>query len=92
MPTTFKPSGPRVLVLPTPIADKTAEGIIIPADSQRRPNTGTVVDWGALTIPTPTTGSTVLFSEYGHTEITLNSVPHLLIDEAEILGTFTTSP
>ena len=72
----------RVLVLPDEVAKKTETGIIIPADSRKRPTTGTVISLGHLVTESKVpikVGDTVMYLRYSGMPIELNGKEYALI-------------
>jgi len=93
--TSLRPLGARVLVLRDEAQTKTESGLYLPETAKDKPKTGTVqsVGDGALNHDTgdriPLTvkpGDKVLFSSYAGTEVKLDGVDMLIMDESEILG------
>lgn len=93
--TSLRPLGARVLVLRDEAQTKTESGLYLPETAKDKPKTGTVqsVGDGSLNHDTgeriPLTvkpGDKVLFSSYSGTEIKLDGVDMLIMDESEILG------
>jgi chaperonin GroES len=84
----------RILVLRTQEETKTAGGIIIPDTAKEKPFQGTIiavgpgrVDANGNRIPLEVKeGDQVLFSKYAGTEIKINNVDHLFMQEDDILG------
>ncbi|MFQ5441325.1 MAG: co-chaperone GroES [Thermodesulfobacteriota bacterium] len=90
----IKPLRDRVLVKRLEEEEKTKGGIIIPESAKEAPAEGKVVavgpgkkdDSGKL-IPTEVkTGDRVLFSKYAGTEVKIEGVEHLIMNEDDILG------
>lgn len=93
--TALRPLGARVLILRDEAQTKTDSGLYLPETAKDKPKTGTVqsVGNGALNHDTgeriPLTvkpGDKVLFASYAGTEIKLDGVDMLIMDESEILG------
>ncbi|MBX3352405.1 MAG: co-chaperone GroES [Phycisphaeraceae bacterium] len=91
----LRPLGPRVLILRDEAQTKTDSGLYLPETAKDKPKTGTVqsVGDGALNHDTgeriPLTvkpGDKVLFSSYAGTEVKLDGVDMLIMEESEILG------
>lgn len=91
----LRPLGARVLILRDEAQTKTESGLYLPETAKDKPKTGTVksVGDGALNHDTgdriPLTvkpGDKVLFSSYAGSEIKLDGVDMLIMDESEILG------
>ena len=85
----IRPLGDRVVVEPVKAEEKTVSGIIIPNNSQEKPNQGTVV-----AIPeknednnvTVKVGDTVLYGQYAGTEIDIDGDNYLIMSETDILA------
>lgn len=90
----LQPLGDRVLIKPLEAEEKSAGGIILPERAQEKPREGEVIavgpgkvnDKGERKPMTVQTGDTVVYSEYGGTEITYEGTDYLLIDEGSILA------
>jgi chaperonin GroES len=90
----IKPLGDKVLVQPSTGAEQTAGGIVLPDTAKERPQEGTVIavgpgrvlDSGERAKLTVDEGDTVIFSKYGGTEIKLDGVEYLILDESSILA------
>jgi chaperonin GroES len=90
----LQPLGDRVLVKPLEAEEKSAGGIILPEKAQEKPREGEVIavgpgklnDKGERKELTVKVGDTVVYSEYGGTEITYEGTDYLLIDEGSILA------
>ena len=91
---TIKPTGTRLLVKRDDAKDKTKGGIVIPDKSKDKPRLGTVIevgpgkelDNGKFVKPQVKAGDRILFSEYAGTEVKLNNVSHLIIDDGDVLA------
>ncbi len=85
----IRPLGDRVVVEPAKAEEKTVSGIIIPNDSQEKPNQGTVVavpeinDDNKVTVKV---GDTVLYGQYAGTEIDVDGSNYLIMSETDILA------
>lgn len=93
--TGLRPLGARVLVRRDEAQTKTESGLYLPETAKDKPKTGAIVSVGdgALNHDTgeriPLTvkpGDKVLFSSYAGTEIKLDGVDLLIMEESEILG------
>lgn len=90
----LQPLGDRVLIKPLEAEEKSAGGIILPERAQEKPREGEVIavgpgklnDKGERKAMGVKTGDTVVYSEYGGTEITYEGTDYLLIDEGSILA------
>lgn len=93
---TLAPLGDRILIRKAVKETQTAGGIILPSDSTKDPNEGTVVAVGpgirdvsgVLHGPTLKAGDTVLLPKYGGTEIEIGDEKMSLFREDDILGKF----
>ena len=90
----IKPMNDRILVLRVASEKKTAGGIYIPDTAKEKPQEGKVVavgpgkvgDDGKRTPPDVKAGDRVLFSKYAGTEIKIDGVEHVFMQEDDILG------
>jgi chaperonin GroES len=90
----LQPLGDRVLVKPLEAEEKSAGGIILPEKAQEKPREGEVIavgpgkvnDKGDRKAMTVKVGDTVVYSEFGGTEISYEGTDYLLIDEGSILA------
>ena len=90
----IKPLGDKVLVQPSTGAEQTAGGIVLPDSAKERPQEGKVIsvgpgrvlDSGERTKIDLKEGDTVIYSKYGGTEIKLEGVEYLILDETSILA------
>ena len=89
-----KPLADRVLVKPIE-QDKTARGgIIIPDTAKERPQNGEIIavgegrvsDSGELIAPKVKPGQKILYGKYAGTEITIDGVDYLIMQESNILA------
>jgi len=89
-----KPLGDKVLVKPNTSDEKTAGGIVLPDSAKERPQEGTVVSVGSGRVLDNgqkveigvKEGDVVIYSKYGGTEIKIEGVEHLILDESSILA------
>ncbi|MCD6092282.1 MAG: co-chaperone GroES [Bacteroidales bacterium] len=85
----IQPLGDRVLVKPLAAEEKTAGGIIIPDTAKEKPLKGLVmavgkgIDDKALTVKVD---DTVLYGKYVGTEVNLDGIDYLIMQESEILA------
>lgn len=85
----LKPLADRVLIEPSPAEEKTASGIIIPDTAKEKPLKGKIVAVGKGKKDEPMTvkvGDTVIYGQYGGTEIKLEGKTYLIMREADIYG------
>ena len=88
------PLGDKVLVQPSTGKETTAGGIVLPDTAKERPQEGTVIsvgpgrtlDSGEKVKVAVEEGDTVIYSKYGGTEIKLEGVEYLILDESSILA------
>ena len=94
MATKIQPLGQRVLVKRIEAEEKTAGGILLPDTAKEKPQEATVVQLGtggkdedgkAIEF-TVKAGDTVLISKYGGTEVKIDGIDHLILNESDILG------
>ncbi len=96
----LQPLGNRVLVEPSESEDKSAGGIILPDSAQKKPQEGSVLAIGPGKLlddgsraPMPVcVGDTVIYPEYGGTEIRVGEKDLLLVDADSILAIKTKKP
>jgi chaperonin GroES len=92
----FTPMSDRVLVKFVDRKKKSDGGIYIPDSAQEKSSEGEVVavgpgrvtDAGKMVKPTLKAGDRVFLSKYAGTEIILDGVLHLVLQESEIIGVF----
>lgn len=85
----LKPLGDRVLVEPIAAEQKTASGIIIPDSAKEKPLNGKVLAVGPGKKDEPMTvkeGDSILYGQYGGTEVKLDGKTYLIMREADIFG------
>jgi chaperonin GroES len=90
----IKPLGDKVLVQPNTSTEKTAGGIVLPDSAKERPQEGKVIavgpgrvtDNGEKVKVNVKEGDTVIYSKYGGTEIKLDGVEYLILDESSLLA------
>jgi chaperonin GroES len=90
----LNPIGNNILVLPDSTQKQSKGGIVLPDVAQDKTNTGVVVGVGSGTmlkngtlIPmTVKTQDRVAFPRYGHHEIEIDGVMHLVMPETEVMG------
>ena len=90
----LQPLGDRVLVKPLEAEEKSAGGIILPEKAQEKPREGEVIavgpgkinDKGERKPMAVKVGNTVVYTEYGGTEVSYEGTDYLLIDEGSILA------
>jgi chaperonin GroES len=90
----IKPLGDKILVQPSTGAEQTAGGIVLPDSAKERPQEGKVVavgpgrvlDSGERSKIDLNEGDVVIYSKYGGTEVKLEGVEYLILDESSILA------
>ena len=85
----IRPLGDRVVVEPAKAEEKTISGIIIPNDSQEKPNQGTVVAVPEKSEDNKVTvkvGDSILYGKYAGTEIEVDGADYLIMSETDILA------
>ncbi|MFK5856914.1 MAG: co-chaperone GroES [Bacteroidota bacterium] len=85
----IRPLGDRVVVEPAKAEEKTTSGIIIPNDSQEKPNQGTVVAVPEKSEDNKVTvkvGDSILYGKYAGTEIEVDGADYLIMSETDILA------
>jgi len=89
-----RPLGDRVLVKRVESETKTRGGIIIPDTAKEKPSEGLVVAVGPGAIRDDggrrevmlKAGDRILFGKYGGTEVKIDGVDHLILNESDVLG------
>ena len=90
----IRPLDDRIVVEPMQAEEKTAGGIVLPGNSQEKPQRGTVVavgpgkllesgQRGELSV---TVGDEVIFGKYGGTEIEVDGSDVKILRESDILA------
>ena len=90
----IKPLNDRLIVLRLDEEAKSPGGIIIPDTAKEKPQRGKVVaagpgkmsDDGQRTPMDGKVGDSILFSKYAGTEIKIDGVEHLFMNEDDVLG------
>jgi chaperonin GroES len=91
---TIKPLGQRVLVKRLEAEAVSAGGIVLPDTAKEKPQEAEVIslgtggkdDDGKAIEFTVKVGDKVLISKYGGTEVKIDGIEHLIINENDILG------
>ncbi|MCP3660828.1 MAG: co-chaperone GroES [Bacteroidetes bacterium] len=82
-----KPLADRVLIEPSASEEKTSGGIIIPDTAKEKPHKGTIVAVGPgkkdKTMEVKV-GDTVLYGKYAGTEITIDDMEYMIMNESDI--------
>ena len=90
----IQPLGDKVLVKPNTSQETTSGGIVLPDTAKERPQEGTVIavgpgrtlDNGEKVKIGVKDGDTVIYSKYGGTEVKLEGVEYLILDESSLLA------
>ncbi len=84
-----KPLADRVLVLPNPAEEKTADGLFIPDTAKEKPLAGKVVAVGPGTKEVEMEvkiGDEVLYGKYAGTELKIEGETYLIMKQNDILA------
>ena len=86
--TTIEPLGTRVLIRPLEKEPKTASGIILPETAKEKPQQGRIEAVGDSEemLTDLAIGDTVLFPKYTGTEIQLDGVDYIIMEEGDVLA------
>jgi chaperonin GroES len=90
----LRPLGDRIVVKPGKEEEVTRGGIVLPDSAKKRPRQGEVLAVGPGKLMENgerapmeiAVGDVVLYSEYGGTEITLEGVDYIILDENSVLA------
>jgi chaperonin GroES len=90
----FKPLLDKVLVEPLKAEEKSAGGILLPGSENKKTNKGKVVAVGQgkrnkngeVSPLLVSLGNTVLYNQYGGTEVKIEGSDYLVLSEENILG------
>ena len=89
----LKPLGDKIVVKPAVAEEKTADGIYVPDTAKKKSTEGEVVAVGRgkyadgkIVEPEVKVGDVVIYSKYGGTEVTINGVDYVILDEDSILA------
>lgn len=84
----IEPLGARVLIRPREKETETASGIILPETAKEKPQQGTIEAVGdeEEMVTGLAVGDLVLFPKYTGTEIELDGVTYLIMEESDILA------
>lgn len=83
-----RPMSGKVLVQPQAAEQKTSSGIIIPDSAQEKPQRGKIVAIGSAKKDEPMevkVGDIVLYGRYGGTEIKIENLDYLIMNQTDIL-------
>jgi chaperonin GroES len=84
----IEPLGARVLIRPQEKETETASGIILPETAKEKPQQGTIEAVGdeEEMVSGLAVGDRVLFPKYTGTEIEIDSVKYLIMEEGDVLA------
>lgn len=79
----WRTNGERVLVRPADTTKETTTpgGLVVVENQKEKPNIGVIVE-GNSSMPA---GWTVMYARYGGQDITIDEVPHVVLDSNDIL-------
>jgi chaperonin GroES len=91
---TIRPLHDRILVKRLQEVEKTAGGLFIPDTAKEKPvearviavGTGKILEDGSVRKPQVKAGDNVLFAKYSGSEIKIDGVEHLILQEDDLLG------
>ncbi len=85
---TIEPLGARVLIRPLAQESKTSSGIILPETAKEKPQQGIIEAVGSEEemMSDLAVGNRVLFPKYSGTEIKVDDVEYLIMDESDVLA------
>ncbi len=92
MAVNFRPLSDKVLVKPSEAETQTSGGIYIPDSAKQKPQEGEVIavgpgrvlDDGTRSAMAVAVGETVIYSKYGGTELKLDGLDYMILDEDQI--------
>jgi chaperonin GroES len=90
----LQPLGDHIVVRPGEAEEMTASGIVLPDMAQKRPREGEVLavgpgkllDSGGRAPLEVSVGDTIVYREYGGTEISLAGEDYVILDEGSVLA------
>jgi chaperonin GroES len=82
----IQPLGLRVLVRPIEQEAKTASGLILPDSAKEKPQIGEVIAIGSDEEIVVKVGQKVLFPKYTGTEIKIEGVEHIIMEDGDLLA------
>lgn len=88
----LRPIGDKVIVKPKAEEEKTSGGIILPDTAKEKPHEGTVIavgpgevlENGERKTMAVKEGDNVIYSKYGGTEVTVEGVEYIILDQNSI--------
>ena len=92
----LSPLGDRIIVKAIETEEKTKSGIVLPDTAKEKSQegnvvavgTGRVLDNGTRLAPEVKVGDRVIYSKYGGTDIKLDDVEYLILNERDILAIY----
>ena len=86
--TMIQPMGARVLIRPAQKENKTNSGLILPETAKEKPQQGSVEAIGGEDdmLTDLAVGDTVIFPKYSGSEIKMDGVEYLIMDEGDVLA------
>jgi len=92
----LSPLGDRIIVKAIETEEKTKSGIVLPDTAKEKSQegnivavgTGRVLDNGTRLTPEVKVGDRVIFSKYGGTDIKVDDVEYLILNERDILAIY----
>ena len=86
--TMIQPMGARVLIRPAQKENKTNSGLILPETAKEKPQQGIVEAVGGEDdmLTDLAVGDTVIFPKYSGSEIKMDGVEYLIMDEGDVLA------
>lgn len=90
---TIEPLGTRVLIHPLEQENTTKSGLILPETAKEKPQKGRIEAIGdqEQMLSDLEVGNIVLFAKYSGTEISVDGIDYLILEEADILARFSNS-
>jgi len=85
----IEPINGHILVKPSPARDKTAGGIYLPDNAKEKLQEGEVISLAEDATDEVAVGDTVVFREYGGTEVDADGKPLRLLTEDDLLVKYT---
>ena len=94
----IRPLNDKILVKRLDAEEKTKGGIVLPDTAKEKPKegkviavgTGKLLDSGERAKPQISAGDRVLFNSYAGTEVKIEGVEHLILNEDDVLATVET--
>ena len=83
---TLKPLKDRVVAKVEKPAETTASGLLLPSDSKEKPSFA-VVEAVGPDVKSVKKGNKIIYKEYSTTNVKLDDVDYIIVDEKDILAT-----